>query len=163
MVFFLQMYEPVFPLHFRAYVLHIAYLHFSPIFKLLHKGTAHYCKRWVLNEKKIKILSLALPCHELWCFEGTDPVFTERCSKADMNQCKECLLAKAELQCEAGANNNGIPFPAHCLTGNNSSFFWKNIMREQRGLGRYLGTFAALRFQRLDLKATFNNYLIFCS
>lgn len=76
---------------------------------------------------------------------------------------RNAYLAKAELQCEAGANNNGIPFPAHCLTGNNSSFFWKSITREHKGLGRYLGTFADLWFQRLDLKATFYNYLIFCS
>lgn len=97
MMFFLYAYlwtwTPVFPLHFRAYVLHIAYLHFFPIFKLLHKGTVHYCKRWILNEKIIKILSLALTCCELWCFEATDPVFTGRCSKANMNQCKECLFS----------------------------------------------------------------------
>lgn len=72
------------------------------------------------------------------------PSFYRDALKQTWTSVRNAFLAKAELQCEAGANNNGIPFPAHCLTGNNSTFFWKNIMREQKGLGRYLGTFAAL-------------------
>lgn len=100
MIFFLHMYEPehqffLCTLGLMYCILHICifFPYLFPIFKLLHKGTVHYCKRWVLNEKEIKILSSVLTCHELWCFEAVDPVFTERCSKTNMSQCKECLFS----------------------------------------------------------------------
>lgn len=121
-------------------------------------------KRWILNEKKLSKYFLWLwLAMNFGVLKSLTQFLQGDALKQTWTSVRNAFLAEAELQCEAGANNNGIPFPAHCLTGNNSSFFWKSITREHKGLGRYLVTFAALWFQRLDLKATFYNYLIFCS
>lgn len=55
MMFFLNIYEPEHQFFLCTLGLMYCILHiciFFPIFKLSHKGSAHYCKRWILNEKK---------------------------------------------------------------------------------------------------------------
>lgn len=51
MMFFLHMYEPEHQFFLCTLGLMYCIFAFFPYFKLLHKGTVHYCKRWVLNEK----------------------------------------------------------------------------------------------------------------
>lgn len=79
---------------FCAYDLNVAYLQLFFLF-LNHCIMELYiiAKDEYLMKKLLKILSLALPCRELRCFEATDPVFTGRCSKANITQCKECLFS----------------------------------------------------------------------
>lgn len=43
------------------------------------------------------------------------PFLREDALKQMLTSVRNAFLAKAELQHEAGANNNGIPFPAQCL------------------------------------------------
>lgn len=48
---------------------------------------------------------------------------------------RNAFLAKAELQREAGANNNGIPFPAHCLQEIIFHFFERVLSETTKILG----------------------------
>lgn len=94
MFIYMHMYKPEHRFFFCAYDLSIAYLQLFFLF-LNHciKELYIIAKNEYLMKKILKILSLDLSCRELWCFEATDPVFTGRCSKANINQCKECLFS----------------------------------------------------------------------
>lgn len=110
-----------------------------PIFKHLH---LNHCKELYVIAKG-EYLMKKFSKYFLWIclainfivLKPLTPFLQGDALKQTFTSVRNAFLAKAELQHETGANNNGIPFPAECLQEIIFHFFERVLSESRKILG----------------------------